>query len=79
MNGRSRCRRGAGPIACRAGRCHPRRAPRKAYHIPAVLRDSFAVAMGALIAASVLLAATGIYQVGYDNGLKAQGVAHVER
>ena len=58
---------------------HPRRAPRKAYHIPAVLRDSFAVAMGALIAASVLLAATGIYQVGYDNGLKAQGVEHVER
>ena len=58
---------------------HLRRAPRKAYHIPAVLSDSFAVAMGALIAASVLLAATGIYQVGYDNGLKAQGVAHVER
>ncbi len=58
---------------------HLRRAPRKAYRIPAVLRDSFAVAMGALIAASVLLAATGIYQVGYDNGLKAQGVEHVER
>ena len=58
---------------------HPRRAPRKAYHIPAVLRDSFAVAMGVLIALSVLIAATGIYQVGYDNGLKAREVAHVER
>lgn len=58
---------------------HHRRAPRKAYHIPAILRDSFAVAMGALIAVSVLLAATGIYQVGYDNGLKAREVEHVER
>lgn len=58
---------------------HPRRAPRKAYHIPAVLRDSFAVAMGVLIALSVLLAATGIYQVGYDNGLHAQEVAHAQR
>lgn len=58
---------------------HPRRAPRKAYHIPAVLRDSFAVAMGVLIALSVLLAATGIYRVGYDNGFHAQEVAHAER
>lgn len=58
---------------------HPRRAPRKAYHIPAVLRDSFAVAMGVLIALSVLLAATGVYRVGYDNGLHAQEVAHAER
>ena len=58
---------------------HPRRAPRKAYHIPAVLRDSFAVAMGVLIALSVLLAATGIYRVVYDNGLHAQEVAHAER
>lgn len=58
---------------------HPRRAPRKAYHIPAVLRDSFAVAMGVLVALSVLIAATGIYRVGYDNGLHAQEVAHAER
>ena len=58
---------------------HPRRAPRKAYHIPAVLRDSFAVAMGALLALSVLLAATGIYRVGYDNGLHAQEVEHAQR
>lgn len=58
---------------------HLRKAPRKAYHIPAVLRDSFAVAMGALIAISVLLAATGIYQVGYDNGLHAKEVAHAQR
>ncbi len=58
---------------------HLRKAPRKAYHIPAVLRDSFAVAMGVLIALSVLIAATGIYQVGYDNGLHAQEVAHAQR
>ena len=58
---------------------HPRRAPHKAYHIPAFLRDSFAVAMVVLIAVSVLLAATGIYQVGYDNGLHAQGVGHAQR
>ena len=58
---------------------HPRGAPRKAYHIPAVLRDSFAVAMGVLIAVSVLIAATGLYQVGYDNGLHAQEVAHAQR
>lgn len=58
---------------------HLRKAPRKAYHIPAVLRDSFAVAMGALLALSVLLAATGIYRVGYGNGLKAQEVEHAQR
>ena len=58
---------------------HPRRAPRKAYHIPAVLRDSFAVAMGVLIALSVLIAATGIFQVAYHTGLHAQEVAHGQR
>lgn len=58
---------------------HLRKAPRKAYHIPAVLRDSFAVLMGVLLAASVLLAAAGIYRVGYDNGLHAREVEHAQR
>ncbi len=56
-----------------------RKAPRKAYHIRALGRDVFAVFMGALLAISVLAAATGIYRVGYDNGLKAQGVEHAQR
>lgn len=56
-----------------------REAPRKAYHIRALGRDIFAVFMGALLAISVLVAATGIYRVDYDNGLKAQGVEHAQR
>lgn len=73
MPARSRCQRQP------RREVHPRRAPRKAYHIPAVLRDSFAVAVGAMLAISVLAAAAGIYSVGYDNGLAAQEVEHAQR
>ena len=54
-----------------------RKAPRRSYHIRGA--DVLAVLMGALLALSVLLASAGIYRVGYDNGLKAQGVEHAQR